>query len=106
MHQSRFLFCGLFILMAMPVRAQAPSLSVPAVEMSEFGALADSGQDATPAVCQALESCKATKASGLAFKPGRYDFWKNRACRNALPCKRGALHKPSGTDNRQKKKQP
>jgi hypothetical protein len=38
LRQFLSLSCGLFILVAMPVRAQAPSLSAPAAEISEFGA--------------------------------------------------------------------
>lgn len=78
----RFLVLALVLLSI----AGAPSLraqeAVPAgqvVEISDFGMKAGDGQDATPAVRRALEQCRASKARSLAFGPGRYDFWPERA---------------------------
>lgn len=45
----------------------------------DFGARPDSGEDATPAIRQALETCKEKGIKRLVFSPGRYDFWPDRA---------------------------
>jgi len=49
------------------------------VELSDFGVKPGDGKDATPAVRAALERCRESKAGTLAFGPGRYDFFPDRA---------------------------
>ena len=66
-------------LAAWPSWAQDAAASRPPVEISAFGVKAGDGQDATPAVRAALEHCRTAKIQTLAFGPGRYDFWPDRA---------------------------
>jgi hypothetical protein len=49
------------------------------VKVSSFGAVPDSGRDATPAVLQAIERCRELRRPRLVFERGRYDFWPDYA---------------------------
>jgi hypothetical protein len=49
------------------------------VTIAEFGAHADDGRDATPAVKRALAHCMKVGATSLIFEAGRYDFWPDQA---------------------------
>ena len=54
--------------------------NVQAADVFEFKApAAQAGQDATPGVRAALEQCRKDGIHRLAFAPGRYDFWPDRA---------------------------
>lgn len=50
------------------------------INMAEFGASSNAGGDTTPAICAALEACRARGGAGtIIFPPGRYDFRSDRA---------------------------
>ncbi|MDQ1910525.1 right-handed parallel beta-helix repeat-containing protein [Paenibacillus sp. GD4] len=54
--------------------------TIPAViEVTQYGARPDSGEDATLAVFRALQQCREMEAAVLRFAPGRYDFWPELA---------------------------
>ncbi|MEI6644995.1 MAG: right-handed parallel beta-helix repeat-containing protein [bacterium] len=69
-------YCSLIILSGVSAAFQSFAA---VVEISDFGMKPGDGKDATPAVRAALEQCKASKADTLAFGPGRYDFFPERA---------------------------
>ena len=49
------------------------------VTPEQFNVVPDSGQDATPGIREAIEYCRAHHVKKLAFQPGRYDLWPERA---------------------------
>ncbi|MFE5321544.1 hypothetical protein ACFQ88_22825 [Paenibacillus sp. NPDC056579] len=49
------------------------------VEIMQYGARPDSGEDATLAVFRALQKCREMESAVLWFSPGRYDFWPDLA---------------------------
>jgi hypothetical protein len=49
------------------------------VSVLDFGVKPGSGQDATPAIRQAIEECRAKGIKRLVFPPGQYDMWPDRA---------------------------
>ena len=50
----------------------------------EFGLRPDTRADATPALRSALAAARRSGAGRLAFAPGRYDFWPDRAAEHFL----------------------
>ena len=54
------------------------------VRVADFGAVADSYTNATPAIARAIAHAKATGAKVLLFGPGRYDVWTEGATRKTI----------------------
>lgn len=57
----------------------ACGLRAQVVNVEDFGAKADSFQDAVEGVRSAIEACKQYPEATLFFPKGRYDFWPDRA---------------------------
>lgn len=70
----------LFFLFALGLVTLAPLHADSLVNVTNFGAVADSGQDATPAFKQAIAAAaSAPKPVTLMVPPGRYDFFSTHA---------------------------
>ena len=54
------------------------------VKVSDYGAIADSGQDAVPAFRAAIDACRESGASVLRLDPGQYDFYPDSATRREI----------------------
>ena len=52
-----------------------PPKVITEIKVSDFGAVIDDGQNDTPAIISALESCKSKKNVKLVFDFGRYDIY-------------------------------
>ncbi|MHB1460024.1 MAG: right-handed parallel beta-helix repeat-containing protein [Armatimonadota bacterium] len=54
------------------------------ISINQFGAIANSGKDATPALREAIAECKKSGANRLVFAKGKYDFYPATGPNNAI----------------------